>query len=75
MAGNIDGLSVVASSWAFSGDNVIPYEFSTEAEEIDLGKHKAFLGGMSRALHSSGLIGNLALYSAESIAESRPSRR
>ena len=63
-----DGLSVAASRWAFSGDKLIPYEFTAGAENIDMDTHVAFLVEMSQALRSSALADNLGLCSAGSIA-------
>ena len=63
-----DDLSVAASRWAFSGNKLIPYEFTAGAENIDVDNHVAFLDKISQALHSSGLADNLGLCSAGSIA-------
>ena len=38
---NLDGVSVAANPWVFWGDEVVRHNFSVEAEDIDLGKHKA----------------------------------
>ena len=65
---SLEGLSVAASRWAFSGDKLIPYEFTAWAENIDMDTHAAFLVEMSQALRSSGLAHNLGLCSAGSIA-------
>ena len=63
-----EGRSVAASRWAFSGDKLIPYEFTAGGEKIDMDIHLAFLVEMNHALRSSGLADNLGLCSAGSIA-------
>lgn len=61
--------TIAATRWAFSGESVIPYEFSTEARQIDMNQHHDFIYELGKLIHSCGLSDNLGLCSLDSIAD------
>ncbi|EHK23096.1 uncharacterized protein TRIVIDRAFT_60091 [Trichoderma virens Gv29-8] len=61
--------TIAATRWAFSGESVIPYEFSTEARQIDMDQHHDFIYELGKLIHSCGLSDHLGLCSLDSIAD------
>ncbi|KAI9686821.1 MAG: hypothetical protein M1820_010547 [Bogoriella megaspora] len=67
-----DGLvpfPTVATRWAFTGDKVIPYEFTKGAERIELDQYPDFVGALGEFLHSYGLSKHIGLYALGNTTE------
>ncbi|PKK49171.1 hypothetical protein CI102_7237 [Trichoderma harzianum] len=65
---DIVSTSITATRWAFSGEGVIPYEFSTEGLQIDMNQHYDFIHELGKLIHSFGLSDYLGVCSLDSIA-------
>ncbi|RFU75000.1 serine threonine kinase, variant 1 [Trichoderma arundinaceum] len=60
---------IAATRWAFSRKGIIPYEFSTEARQVDMSQHYDFVHELGKLIHSCGLSDNLVLCLLDSIAD------